>query len=364
MKEGRIICFGEMLLRLATPRGARLRRALPGSVQASFAGAEANVAVALAQLGLPASFIGALPENELGVAALEALRGAGVDVDCIVQLPRARLGIFFLEQGADPRPARVIYDRVGSAAALARADQFPFERALEGAAWVHVSGITSAISEQGHAANVRLVREARRRGLPVSMDLNLRSQLWLWGGAESPVALMRRCLRELSGMVTHLWASDGQVAEVYELPLDGGLEGSERLQAARGLMGEVARRFQQLERIGFSHRETLGAGHVRIGALLYDCATRQCACAPVDREGAAAPHDIAQVTDRVGTGDAFAAGLIYAHLVMAEEGLSQGAAFAAACGALAHSIEGDFSWISAAEVRECMAAGNARGIQR
>jgi len=357
-----VLCFGEILLRIEPSRGKRLRQSLPGDLRATFTGAEANVAFALAQLGTAARFLGAVPENDPGRAVASALQVAGVDATFLVPKPVGRLGLFYYEPAADPRPGRVTYDREGSAAALSGPEDYPMEAALDGVAWVHLSGITPAISRAAFESCVALAKLARQRGIPVSLDLNLRLQLWRWSPDEPPQDLLLRCLQTLMSHVTVLLASDGQAAEVFQM--EACLEGDNRIAEAARLMRAIAERYPALSTIAFSHRETVSPEHTRMGGLLFDTTSRDLHFAPTLGDGSFAPHDILRISDRLGTGDAFAAGLIHSLLTPEPGGLVGAIAFAAACGTLAHSIEGDFNWIDSDDVRSFLSGSAHRGILR
>ncbi len=349
-------------MRIAPAKGKRLRQCLPGELAATFAGAEANVAFALSQFGTNARFLGAIPDNDLGSAAAAALQTGGIDTAYLLRKPGTRLGLFYYEPAADPRPGKVIYDRDGSATALSAPSDYPMEEAVTGVSWIHLSGITPAISRQGFKSCLALAKLGQAKGIPVSLDLNLRSQLWRWSPNESPRQLMQRCLQELLPLISTLIASDGQVSDAFGIEAE--LNGEKRLSEAKRLMQTLASRYPRLERIVFSHRETVSPDHSRIGGLLYETTSGRFWLAPSLENGNFSPYDIRRVADRLGTGDAFAAGYIHATL---ENDSAEGAdaiAFAAAAGALAHSIEGDFNWVDAAEVQSFLQCDTHRGIVR
>ena len=175
---GRVICFGEIMLRLAPPGSERFLQT--PKFTATFGGAEANVAVALPAFGLPAAFVTVLPENPIADAAIAELRRFGVDPSQIAR-GKGRLGVYYLEAGANQRPSRIVYDREHSAIALSKPGDISWKRTFEGAAWFHVSGITPAISASAADLALESVREAHAAGIMVSCDLNYRRNLWKWG---------------------------------------------------------------------------------------------------------------------------------------------------------------------------------------
>jgi 2-dehydro-3-deoxygluconokinase len=193
----RIITFGEIMGRL-TPEGfLRFRQCLPGSLQVSFAGAEANVAVSITSLGGEAAFVTALPKHDIADACIANLRALGVDTRYILRTESGRLGLYFLETGANQRPGTVVYDRSGSAISLTPWDQYPWQEIFEGSHWFHVTGITPALSRIAAEAALAAVKEAKARHLQVSCDLNFRKKLWRWNPACSANQLAERTMREI-----------------------------------------------------------------------------------------------------------------------------------------------------------------------
>jgi len=340
----RVVTLGEMMLRLKAPGRERLFQS--PALEATFGGAESNVAVSLAQLGLDAAFVTVLPANPVGDAALAELRRFGVDTR-LVRRAGARVGIYYLEAGAAQRPSRVVYDRAGSAMAEAAPGDFAWGEVFAGAAWFHLSGITPALSATAAGLALAAVREARARGVTVSCDYNYRANLWRWGKRAPEV------MREL---VTHVQVGianeeDCQKALGIETELDvaGG-----RLDEARvrTLAERVLAAFPNLEKQVITLRESRGADHNGWSACLHD---RR-------RFLVSRRYDIPNIVDRVGSGDAFAAGLIYGLLTSGDD--QRALEFAAAAGCLKHSVPGDFNRATVAEI-ETLLEGDASGrVQR
>ena len=188
------------MARLSPPGFLRLQQVLPGSLDVTFAGAEANVAVSLAQLGANVGVVTALPRNTLAAACLSTLRSMGVDTDGVVQSDEGRFGLYFVEAGANQRPSRVEYDRSGSTISLTSAEQYDWETIFSGAQWLHVTGITPALSRQAAAATMHAVQKAKDAQLNVSCDLNYRAKLWRWEEGTEPTQLAGRVMRELLPM--------------------------------------------------------------------------------------------------------------------------------------------------------------------
>jgi 2-dehydro-3-deoxygluconokinase len=335
-----VVTLGEIMLRLRSPGHERLLQS--NLLEATFGGGEANVAVSLAQWGVAARFVTALPDGPLGDAAISQLRGLGVDVSRVIRRP-GRLGIYFLEAGAAQRASAVVYDRDGSAFALAGPDEFDWPLILAGASWFHVSGITPALSASAAEVALAGITAARAAGLGTSVDLNYRAKLWRYGKAAAQV--MRALMEHTDVVIGN--EEDCQKALGLEVPVDvtaGHLDHA----AYERLTASVLDAFPSLSAVAITLRESRGADINGWSACLRD--------GEGFRVGNA--YDILDIVDRVGTGDAFAAGLIYGRLhgLTAAEGLD----FAIAAGCLKHSIPGDFNRVTAAEVQR-LAAGDASG---
>lgn len=353
--------FGEIMMRVAPEGRLRLAQALPGKVGVTYAGAEANVCVSLARLGEEARFATALPESPLAEPVRAVLGGHGVELRALYR-ERGRLGVFFFEYGADRRPAEVIYDREGSAIALAAPSEYDFEGALAGAGWLHISGITPALSENAFLSVLELARRAKAARVPVSCDLNFRGKLWGWKPGVPAQSLARECMARIMPNVDLLLGS----AEGAAIMLDAGAEGTEirngrfDAEAVERTARETARRFKNLARIGFTLRECVSAVHNNFGGMLFDAKEDKAFFAPLDASGRPVLYEIRDIVDPLGAGDAFAAGLIKA-LNDAEFSDPQRAiAFAAAAGCLKHSVHGDFNLVGRDEI-EGLALGRRRG---
>ena len=193
----RIVTFGEIMARLATPGFQRFQQAMPGALDVTFAGAEASIAAAIAFLGGDAAFATALPQHAIADACVAALRSMGVDTRHIVRTKRGRLGLYYLETGANQRPSNVIYDREGSSVAITPTHEYNWSAILGGAEWFVISGITPAISRNSAEVTMTAVREANRRGVKVACDMNYRSKLWQWEPPLKPRELATRTMLAL-----------------------------------------------------------------------------------------------------------------------------------------------------------------------
>ncbi|MFZ4683146.1 MAG: sugar kinase, partial [Terrimicrobiaceae bacterium] len=175
-----IVTFGEVMGRFAPEGVLRFRQATPGPLNLTFGGAEANVAASLAQLGAPARFVTALPQHAIADSCVGVFAGLGVDTSCILRTKQGRLGLYFFENGANQRPSNVIYDRSHSSVSLTKATDYAWDKIFSGAAWLHTTGITPALSQTSADAVLHAVQAAKKAGLTVSCDLNFRKKLWNW----------------------------------------------------------------------------------------------------------------------------------------------------------------------------------------
>lgn len=334
----RIVTFGEIMLRLA-PEGFQ-RFVQAESFGAVYGGGEANTAVSLANFGYDAAFVSKLPCHEIGQAAVNSLRRYGVDTSGIVR-GGDRVGIYFLERGASQRPSKVVYDRAHSSIAEAKASEFDWKRLLAGADWFHITGITPALGPELAAAACDAVRTAKELGVTVSCDINYRAKLW---DKQTAGAVMS----EICKYVDVYIGGRDQAADLF------GIEAQNTSDDDFDGYKDVARQLKErfgFKKVAISLRTTLSASDNRLCALLYDgedyCFSR---------------NYTMHLIDRVGGGDAFAAGLIYACL----EGMTtqQSVDFACAASCLKHTIEGDCNLITADEVRALAFGSGSAQVQR
>ncbi|HEY3595152.1 MAG TPA: sugar kinase [Polyangiaceae bacterium] len=339
-----VITFGEVMLRLKSPGFERLFQS--PMLEATFGGAEANVAVSLAQYGIPVGFASAVPANNIGDACVGELRRFGVETSA-VRRQGERLGIYFLEAGANQRASKVTYDRAGSAIATAKRGDFDWDAIFDGATWFHISGVTPAISAAAADVALAAVEVARAHKVTVSCDYNYRKNLWRWGKKAPEV--MRELVRHVQVGIAN--EEDCQKALGLEIPVDV-RSGALAVDQYDALARQVLNAFPNLERQVITLRESHSADRNGWSAVL---ATRQ-HCLHSRR------YDITDIVDRVGAGDSFAAGLIYGLLTYRDDAKALEFATAASC--LKHSVLGDFNRVSVAEV-EALMQGDASGrVQR
>lgn len=340
----KIVSFGELMLRLAPQGYARLFQT--PLLDVTFGGAEANVAVSLSNFGMDARFVTALPQNPIGDAALFELRKFGVDVS-FVRRSGERLGIYFLEKGASQRPSLCVYDRKGSAISECGPKDFDWNLILKGAAAFHFTGITPALSKSCAAACLEAAKSARRMGVLVTCDLNFRSKLWTRAQA-------KKTMTELCRYVDVCILNESDASDVFGIKAarsnvtEGKLDADGYKDVARQLFDRFA-----FKAVAISQRESYSASVNGWGGLFFERAG-----GPGEPKMFASKKYELQLVDRVGGGDAFAAGIIYG--ILNKLGGQKTVDFAAASGALQQTIEGDFNRVSAAEV-ERLASGDASG---
>jgi 2-dehydro-3-deoxygluconokinase len=323
-----IVCFGEILIRLSAPDNELLLQT--PRLDIHFGGAEANVAVSLSRLGGAARMVGFVPDNALGSAARDELRRYGVDVERVGFAP-GRMGLYFLTPGAMQRPSEVTYDRAGSAFALAAPDAVDWHEALHGAAVLHLSGITPALGPNGAAAALRAAKAARGQGVTVSFDGNFRGKLWAAWGGDGPAVL-----RDLLAHADLAFIDDRDIALVLGHKFASTDPSERRRQAA----WEAFAAFPQLSRIASTFRIQHTVDHHELSAVMF---TR------TGGEFTARARPLIGIVDRIGGGDAFAAGLL--HGLRARMSDQDALNFAHAASCLKHAIPGDFNLATEADVK-------------
>jgi 2-dehydro-3-deoxygluconokinase len=339
-----VATFGEIMLRLSPP-GNELLFQSP-RLEAVFGGGEANVAVSLAILGHCSRWISVVPSNPVGEAAVRELRRFGVDTGFVVRGGR-RLGIYFAETGADVRASQVVYDREGSGIAEAKAGDIDWEASFAGMDWFHVSGITPALSASAAGLTLDAVKAARAKKMTVSVDLNYRSKLWKYGRSAPDV--MREIVKHADLLAGN--EEDCQKALGIKAAVEAA---SGRLdpKVFEELTARVMNEFPNLARVAITLRESESADWNRWSAVLRN------------RKGflSGPSFDIRAIVDRIGTGDAFAAGLI--HGLASFDTDAEALDFAVAAAALKHSIHGDFNLSSEKDILAVVRGDRSGRVRR
>jgi 2-dehydro-3-deoxygluconokinase len=362
----RLVTLGEVMVRLAPEEFLRVAQVLPGRLEATFGGGEVNVAVSVAQQGGQAAFATVLPDNVLTDAFEQELRRLKVDPSLVQRSKVGRFGIYFVETGANQRAGTVTYDRDYSSISLSPPADYNWEAIFAGATWFHITGITPALSANSASAALHAVKLARERKIVVSCDLNFRKKLWRWKAGTSPVGLARETMQALLPFVDLVIANEedadmclgieapDSIVEAGELNLDGYAE------VAR----QVVQQFPNVSRLAITLRESISASHNNWGAMLYEGGSDTVHLSPTSSGGRYAPYEIRNIVDRVGAGDSFAAGLIFALNTPGLDAPETAVRYAVAASCLKHSIKGDFNYATRAEIEALMKGGGSGRVQR
>ena len=340
----KVLTFGEIMLRLKTPGCERFFQS--PMLEATFGGGEANVAVSLANFGMDAEFLTVLPKNDIADCCIRELRYFGVDTKKILR-GAGRMGIYYLEGGANQLPSKVIYDRADSSVALAAPGDIDWDIAFEGVDWFHITGITPAISESAMLLSLEAVQEAKKRNITVSCDLNYRKNLWKYGKKASEV------MRELTKYVDVAIANEEDVQKSLEITIDLNVESAELdRRKYRALSNKVLETYPNMKLIAITLRESHSADWNGWAACLNDG----------ENFYVSKKYEIRDIVDRVGGGDSFAGGLIYGlnHYKDRQSALE----FATAASCLKHSISGDFNRVSVSSVERLMEGDGTGRVQR
>lgn len=342
MENRKVVTFGEIMLRLSPPD--HLRFVQTSSFDAIYGGGEANVAVSIANFGLHSHFVSKVPDHEIGQCAINALRAYGVNTDH-VQRGGERLGIYYCENGASQRPSKVIYDRAGSSIAEVGLGEFDWKHIFEGASWFHFTGITPALSDNAAAVTLEALKMAKAMSTKVSVDLNFRKKLWTPEKAN-------RVMNELMEYVDVIIANEEDAEQVFGIKAGQSdvITGELHEEGYQEVARELVKRFG-VEKVAITLRESLSASDNNWSGLLYD-----------GQEFYTSRKYSIRIVDRVGGGDSFCGGLIYA--LMTGMDSATAVEFAAGSSCLKHTVHGDFNMVSAEEVK-LLIQGDASGrVQR
>ena len=343
----------------------RFRQSMPGKLDMTFAGAEANVAASITLLGGNARFVTALPDNEMTEACLALLRGIGIDCSCIQKTKNGRFGLYFVERGANQRPSKVIYDRSYSSVSMAEGKSYDWNSIFEDAGWLHTTGITPALSETAADATKMAVRKKKKKDLTVSCDLNFRKKLWKWKDGVAAKELAEKTMREILPYVDVVIANEEDAQDVLSIKAENTNIEEGKLDAKKytAVAKEIVRQFPNVKKVAITLRESLSATHNNWGGMLYDTETDNAYLAPL-KNGSYAPYQIKNIVDRVGGGDSFGAGLIFALNTPELSNPEDAIRFAVAASCLCHSISGDFNYSSRAEVEALMGGSGSGRVVR
>ena len=361
----KVVTFGEVMLRLAPEEFMRVRQVIPGRLEATFGGGELNVAVSVAFQGGCSAYLTASPDNPLTDALEQEMGKLGV-ISLVQRTDNGRFGIYFVETGANQRGGTVIYDREYSSIAQASAGAYDFDAAFSDATWFHITGITPAISEVAAEAALEAVQAARRAGVTVSCDLNFRKKLWRWDAGTAPVELARKTMRQLVQHVDVVIANEEDCALSLDIHApDTDVEGGQlNVDGYTAVAKTLKEQFPQVSKIAITLRESISASHNNWGAMLFDAESDSAYFAPLDSNGQYQPYEIRNIVDRVGAGDSFAGGLVFALNTPELSAPDTALRYAVAASCLKHSIKGDFNYSSRAEIEALMSGSGSGRVQR
>lgn len=344
----KVVTFGEVMLRLATPEYLRFAQA--NNLEVTFGGGEANVAVSLANYGMPVEFISRLPQNDIADACIMELRKFGVDTNRILR-GGERLGIYFLEKGAVNRGSKVVYDRSHSAISDIKPGMVDWDAVFDGACWFHWTGITPALSQGAADVCLEAVKAARRHGVTVSCDLNFRKMLWKYGANPAKV------MQELVSYCDIILGNEEDAEKYFGIKPEGfdahtvgnNMEGA----VFESVCSNLKAMFPRATKIVVTLRGAVNANHNTWSAVLFDG----------DRFFHAPTYDITHIVDRVGGGDSLMGGLIYGLLSYPGDD-SKALGFAVAASCLKHTISGDFNLVTVDEVEKLMNGDGSGRVSR
>ena len=344
----KVVTFGEIMLRLATPGYLRFSQA--SEFTATFGGGEANVAVSLANYGMDAKFVTRMPKNDIAQSCIMDLRKHGVDTSGIV-FGGDRLGIYFLETGAVARASKVVYDRANSSIAEIKPGMIDWEKELAGADWFHWTGITPALSQGAADACLEAIKVANKMGVTVSCDLNYRKNLWKYGktAAEIMPALVEGC-DVILGNEEDAEKVFGIKPEGFDVTATGGQVNAAEFES---VCKQMMQKFPRAKKVIITLRGSINANHNTWGGVLWDGKTLY----------QSPRYDITHIVDRVGGGDSFMGGLIYGLLTYTDDD-QKALNFAVAASCLKHTIYGDFNLVTVQEVENLMKGDGSGRVSR
>lgn len=329
----KVITFGEVLMRLTTPNFARFSQS--DAFNINFGGGEANVSSSLAIMGIPASHVTVFPDNDLGYAARTTYLKYGVGTE-FMQMKGNRIGIYFVENGAAMRPSKVIYDRFDSAFALLNPADFDWETIFADAQWFHFTGISPAISASAAEACLQAVKVARRMGLTISADVGYRKNLWQWGKKPSEV------MPELIAHCDVIICSKGDANDMF------GITPNDEKGSFKSICQQILTQFPQAKFVLNTKRGQISASHNTLSGQCWN-GTEMIKTKTID---------IPNIVDRIGGGDAFMAGFIYAYITFQD--IQKALEYGVAASALKHTVEGDFNLATLQEI-EMVVKGDVSG---
>ena len=347
-----LVTFGEIMSRFSPQRKLRLEQVMPGKIEVTFGGAEASVAVSYSRLGGKSHFVTALPKNSMADACIMNLKYHGVGTDNIFRADYGRLGTYYLETGSNQRASKVEYDRTGSSVSILNPSDYDWDTIFQNKTWLHITGITPAISKNACEATKEAVKKAKEGGITISCDLNFRGKLWAWDNDHSPKELAKKEMSQILKYIDIVIGNEQDAEDVLGVKIKHSDFDSGTIQVSQypKIAEKISNKFDNLSHIGITLRESISADHNRWGAMLFDCKNKEAYFAP-EKDQKYVPYEITNIVDRLGAGDSFAAALIYSlHELKMQEKDALNFSVAASC--IAHSIKGDFNITKVDEVKK------------
>ncbi len=366
--NGKIIAgFGEVMLRISPADKMRFAQVLPGSMDVTFGGGEANVCASIAMMGGKARYLTALPDNFLAKAFAAEQRGFGTDVEHIRYTKDGRMGVYYAEHGAAQRGSNVVYDRANSVISLLKPEDYDFDDMLNGVSHLHVTGITPALSENAFLSTLALVKKAAEKNIRISCDLNFRKKLWKWGGANlSQKELAGKCMKEIVSYADIIIGNEEDAQDVFGIYAQNSSveQGKINIAGYTDVAKKLCSAFPKAQFVAITLRESFSADHNNWGGMLYDKANDTAHFAPLAADGSYAPYEIHDIIDRFGGGDSFCAGLIFALYSDEYSAPADAIRYAVAASCLKHTVHGDYNYASKDEVLNLMNGNTSGRVKR
>ncbi len=358
--------FGEVMLRLCPQGKNRFAQNLPGDLQATFGGGEANVCASVAILGGQSKFLTSLPDNPIARAFANQLRGLGCDTSAILFSGTGRMGVYYAEHGSNMRGSSVLYDRDFSTISLLPAEAYDFPQMLAGVTHLHLTGITPSLSKNAFESTLAIAGVARSMNISVSVDLNYRKKLWNWEQGTAKNGLAARCMEQIVKFADFIIGNEEDAQDVFgisanDTAIDKGLL---NIAGYKEVATKLSDKFPQVRYIAITLRESFSADHNNWGGMLYDCATKQACFSPLNDNGAYEPFQIRNIVDRFGGGDCFCAGLLFALNTPELSDPATAIQFAVAASALKHTFYGDYNCATRPDVESLMKGAVSGRVQR
>ena len=366
MSDFCIAGFGEVMVRLCPQGKLRFAQALPGDLNATFGGGEANVCASVAMLGGKSKYLTALPENVIARAFACQLRGIGVDVSGILFSKTGRMGIYYAEHGSNMRGSNVLYDRDYSTISLLAPADYDFDAMLQGVTHLHLTGITPSLSKNAFESTLALAVKAKEKGLTISVDLNYRKKLWNWEPGTDKKALAGRCMEQIVKYADIIIGNEEDASDVFGINASNTAidKGQLNIAGYQEVAAALSAKFPQAKFVAITLRESISADHNNWGGMLYDCTTKKAFFAPLAEDGSYEPYQIRNIVDRFGGGDSFCAGLLFSLNTPELTEPSKAIRFAVAASALKHTFSGDYNYATRSEVENLMKGSASGRVQR